>query len=371
MSTIPSEAERLLLRACVCDGREALDAWATWRDSVVLDDAGGESLQLLPLLYRNLGRLGVPAEETRRYASSYRHHWAANRLAFRAAGRVIERFEAAGIPTLLSKGAALTLSYYRDVGVRSMGDVDVLIPPDRLHEAFAIVAERGYRLAPETRVSELTPAWLSLHNGANFRDDHGRAIDVHWYACADACTPGADAAFWQAALPVTFEGVSTRALAPSDLLYAVLVHGFSSHARHLRWAADSVTIMAQAEVDWARVVRHAVTRRMVPAIAWALAWVKSELGAPVPDSALAMLAEADVSLIDRLEHHHRRSARPDSFGKVLLRLWCWHRRTSEARGAVLVAGFPRFLARYYGAEPWRVPGLVLRRGVARLVREGL
>jgi len=370
MNVMPDRNETLLIRAAVGDREAALAAWHAWRDAVDFDRVDGESVRIVPLLYRNLVRLGVPTAQVARYGSVYRHSWASNRLAFLASARALAALREAGIPTLLLKGAALTILHYRDVGVRSMGDVDALVPPARIGEAAAVLERLGWIATPRASPTRLTPAWIATHYSAGFGDDKGREIDLHWYASADARWPGIDDELWGAAVPVEFEGVPTLALSPTDLLYNVLAHGYASFALHIRWAADATTILANAggEIDWARFVRLAETRRLVLPVLASLSWVRAELGAAVPDHALRALANAKVTRVDRLEFAHRNSADPFTLGKVLLRHWCWHRRASEAQApAALVLGFPAYLGRYYGTPDARkVAGLLLRRGLARV-----
>jgi hypothetical protein len=339
LSRPPDAQETLLLSAALERGPHAIAAWQRWREANDFDGLDGESVRIVPLLYRNLARQGVPADATLRYASVYRHTWAANRLCFKACARALGLFREAGIETLLLKGAAMTLLHYRDSGVRSMADVDVLVRPERARDAAAILAAEGWR-GPD--VGALFPM---LH-AAGHRDAHGHGIDLHWYAALDARWPGADAAFWEAAVPVRFEWIETRALAPTDLLYTVLAHGYGSFAPHLRWAADAATLVRDAAIDWPRLVRLAETRRLVRAVHAQLAWLRARLGVAVPDEVMAQLASSAVPWIDRLEHAHWTSARPFTPEKVLLRLWCWYRRTTDARGLALALGFPGWLRSY-------------------------
>lgn len=373
MNALPDARETLLIRAATGSGPSAVAAWEKWRDSGDFDALDGESVRIVPLLYRNLLRLGVQAPELVRYGSVYRHSWAANRLAFLASARALALLNDANIPTLLLKGAALTVLYYRDVGVRSMGDVDVLVPVARTADAIAALEAAGWFRDEELK-AELTAAHLSTHHSAGFADPKGREIDLHWYASADARWPGADDELWRYSLPVEFEGVATLALSPTDLLYNVLAHGYASFAGHIRWAADAATILANPgnAIDWARFVRIAETRRMVLPLIASLSWLVRELGVVVPDSALSALAKAKVNRVDRLEFEHRNAADPYTIGKVALRHWCWHRRASPVQTPLaLTLGFPDYLGRYYGVESaWELPRLLLERGIARIRRRG-
>lgn len=357
-----SPEHRLLLRAALGRDERALADWRTWTKAVDLDALSDESVQLLPLLYRNLSRLGVERAATARYASVYRHSWASNRLTFRAVADAVARLDEAGIKTMLLKGGALALLHYGDLGVRSMLDVDVLVPQDRYADARAVLLAEGWTKPPDDKRHMLTS------NGSGMLNPDGRALDLHWFVNEDARTPRADEAFWEAAVPVELAGTHTLALAPTDLLYNVLVHAFLSNAPHVRWAADATVIVNGSAVDWARLEAVAVRRRMVLPVHAMLMWIRDELDAGVPRLALERLARVSVPVIDRLEYRHLRSTRPYTAGKVLLRLWTIYRRSTEARGAARALGFVRFLQRYYDvSDPVTLSRVGVRRGLSRLM----
>lgn len=367
MSAIPGPNETLLLRAATLDGDDALDAWRRWRSGTDFEQLEGESNRIIPLLYRNLTRLGVPARETTRYASVYRHNWAANRLAFTAGAGALRLLHAEGIPTLLLKGAALSLLHYRDVGVRSMGDVDVLVPPARAEDVSRVLEAAGWKNKFAAADGSIDPASWRVNHSVDFLDHSGRSLDLHWYATADARAPGADDPFWRFAVPVDFEGQATLALSPTDLLYNVLAHGYASVAPHIRWAADAAVIIRGGGVDWWRFVELAKARRLVLPIHQALSWLARELAVPVPESALTALAAAPVPWIDRLEHRNQLSEDPFTPSRVAVRLWCWYRRSTNATGVELALGFPSWLASYSRLErPWRDPRTTFKRVVAKL-----
>lgn len=363
--------QRLLLVAALGDGDEALAAWRTWRDEVDFERLEGEAVRLVPLLYRNLARLGVGTRDTVRYASVYRHTWARNRLTFQACAGAVRLFTAQGIDTLLLKGVALTLLHYRDFGVRSMDDVDVLVSPAHAEAAMRVLVAHGWRRAGAVPREPPDADQRTMLHGCSFQDPRGRSLDLHWFATADARVPGADRELWTRAVAVDLEGTRTRALAPAELLYTVIAHSFASHAAHARWVADATTVVRGGGVDWPRLIALAGARRMVLPIAHGLRTL-AELGAPVPAAMLDALQRQRVPTIDRLEYEHRVSENPVTASKVMLAMWTAHRRSSQAQGLGLALAFPRYCARYY-----QLPGVaaalphLVKRAVKRAREVGL
>lgn len=97
----------------------------------------------------------------------------------------------AGIPHAAYKGPALALQAYGDVGARTFGDLDVLVPRARLDEAVAWAKREGYTL-PEWDGPDR--AWtlehmhhLSAYRRSTFGDAH---LELHWMALPPMMRPG-------------------------------------------------------------------------------------------------------------------------------------------------------------------------------------
>jgi hypothetical protein len=213
---------------------------------------------------------------------------------------------------------------------------------------------------------------LALGHSVPFLDARRRNLDLHWHVSGEAGHARADDRFWRAAVALEVEGVPTRSLAPTDLLYHVLEHAHASNLDHLRWAADAMKVLQGAAVDWPRLTSLARERRTVLPMRAALGYLRGALGGPVPAEALGALDAVPVTWLDRLEYENWRAARRYTFGKVILRLWCWHRRSSTATGVRLALDFPGYLGRYYDvASSWRLPALAVQRGFRRIRTHGL
>jgi hypothetical protein len=74
----PTAEQELLLRAALWSGERAIAAWLEWasRVDVVNDLVDEGSFRLLPLVYRNLDRVGLAGPSMSRLKGVYRHSWA-------------------------------------------------------------------------------------------------------------------------------------------------------------------------------------------------------------------------------------------------------------------------------------------------------
>jgi hypothetical protein len=122
---LPTAEQELLLRAALWSGERATAAWLEWasRVDVVNDLVDEGSFRLLPLVYRNLDRVGLAGPSMSRLKGVYRHSWAKNIALFRETQRVLHRLGGAGIDTIIMNGIALTHLYYQDFETRPMSDI--------------------------------------------------------------------------------------------------------------------------------------------------------------------------------------------------------------------------------------------------------
>lgn len=346
----PNEEQRLVLHAALDDREKALAAWQRWREAVELDDVDHGSARLLPLIYRNLGPESLDAEAGAWLKGLYRRSWTHNQLIFKRAAEAIAVLEAAGISTLVTKGASLAILSYADVGVRPMDDVDVLVPIDRTADAIEALSAAGW--SPD-HDDPLT--WTQVHHSLGFAGRDSGNLDLHWFSLWQ---PASDTELWRASVSLELAGVATRAPSPADQLLLACVHGTPwSPLPPFRWIADAVAVVRSAgdRLDWAHLVSEAKRRRLTVATGAALTYLRDELEVAVPAQVLEHLRNAPVSRHERTAF--RAACRPDSPLRTLQMAWDRYRRLRDLdTGAPRPAGFIPFARRFWGLESvWRLP----------------
>ncbi|HEX6754067.1 MAG TPA: nucleotidyltransferase family protein [Solirubrobacterales bacterium] len=346
----PTPEQLLVLHAALDEPQAAVTAWESWRAAVEFDDVDGGSMRLLPLAYRNLGPDAFDAEVAGRLKGLYRRAWSQNQLLFKRAAEAIGALEAAGIETLVTKGASLALLSYGDVGARPMDDADVLVPIARTREAIEILAAAGWRADHDDPL-----AWTQVHHSLGFVGPGGGNVDLHWFALWQ---PARDDELWKAAVPMKLAGVATRAPCPADQLLLACVHGTPwSPLPPFRWIADAVmTVRAAGEgLDWDRVAEEAERRQLTVATLTALAYLRDEFDLPVPRRLSDRLSAAPASRHERAAF--RAAGRPDSPVRTFRMAWDRYRRLRDLdTGAPAPAGFVSFARRFWGLESaWRLP----------------
>ena len=124
----PSPAQELLLQAALAPGERALAAWRAWVAGGGLAHPDRIARRLLPMVYGHLVAEGIDRAGLADVQPYYMETWKRGERLLRVLGSVIRLLDAAGIETLLIKGAALAPLYYQDAGVRWLGDLDLLVP---------------------------------------------------------------------------------------------------------------------------------------------------------------------------------------------------------------------------------------------------
>ena len=78
--------------------------------------------------------------QTAYYASA-----AHNAVLFQELERILRMLEAADIPVIVLKGAALAQTIYPDIALRPMTDLDLLVKPEHLDRAVELLRAAGYQ----------------------------------------------------------------------------------------------------------------------------------------------------------------------------------------------------------------------------------
>ena len=239
----PDRLQELLLRASILKGDAARIAWEEWTADADFEDLDEGSVRLLPEVYTNLRSFGVDHEYFRRIKGIKRKTWLHNQLLFHQATTAIGILQARGMETMVTKGPALVLRHYRDLGRRPMADFDIVIKKERVEEAIEALHTNGFRLKdPHQNVGD-----LSRTHAVSYINETGRQFDLHWQMIP-GCTDGR--LFWDDATRLTIRETTTLAPSPTDLLFHVCLHGLRlNRVAPLRWIVDTSVITGDSQID--------------------------------------------------------------------------------------------------------------------------
>ena len=358
-SVWPSPSQELLLDAALARGDRALAAWRAWADEGRLDRTDRVSRRLLPFVYGNLTAQGLDDPLLGRLREFYLATWKRAQDLLRGLERALRVLNAAGIETLLLKGAALAPFYYDDEGVRWLGDLDVLVPERVFVRATGVLERAGWTAYP----SPVLPAYLDTRftHAVLLHDDRGRGVDLHCHILDMSWERGADDTFWAASVPVTVRGVPTRTLCATDHLLHLSVHGFIwVDPPPIGWVVDAMTVLRKSEgIDWARLIGVARERRAGLFAAAPLRYLVRRFGAAIPSEVLTELDAIPASRYARREYELL--TRRPRMSPVWLAQMHWIRLVrgadegAPARALALAPAYLRFWAQAHGVGiPWNL-----------------
>jgi hypothetical protein len=206
---------------------------------------------------------------------------------------ILASLNRAAIPVIVLKGAYLAQAVYPQLHLRQMGDMDLLVPKERVVEAYALVQSLGYQVYRQhlDDVSD-TPAVMVDQNSLHHLNPLGKApglplVELHWTLCdADEAADFNLAELWQRAQPVTLAGEPALALAPEDLILYLCHHAAYHHQfdMGLRGLMDISRVVDRlgAQLDWGALQRTAEAWGWQRGVYLTLALADGIFGLPLP-----------------------------------------------------------------------------------------
>ncbi|WP_265596311.1 nucleotidyltransferase family protein [Verrucomicrobium sp. BvORR106] len=297
----PTPGQTLLLRAALLEAGPALSAWEEWKAVNDLDYLEAGTFRLMGLLYRNLVRVGVDAADPLlpRLKGIYRNFWTKNQMVLGRKAAVLKALAAREIPCMLLKGAGLTLTVYRDHGVRPMDDFDLLVPLSRVGEAMDVLEGLGWH----SQVHSPRDLPASIH-ACSFKDDSNAAIDLHWRLCHLPAGKDFDRTLWEGRQSLELHGEPAGVPCATDQFLHTCAHGPQyKSVSPVRWIADAYFLVQQAgrQIDWRRVAEHAPAIGAVQGVQGTLDYLQKHLEVEVPAEAFRRMGELRPTFQERWE----------------------------------------------------------------------
>ncbi len=298
---MPTQQQTWLLQAAVLRGDEAAQAWQKWQAHVNLDEIDPASFRLLPLVYRNIGQLGLNSPLLERLKGVYRHNWYKNQMLFHQAQHIVAQLQNADIPVMFLKGAAMTMHYYEDNGIRFMQDIDVMVPPEKHAQATKILIQNEWQTVFFS--TEIMQAYhdAQIVHASGF-SKNGFQLDLH--RALLPFTNQKETKRWQKASTLNWQGLTVHVLNPTEQLFHACVHGLRWSYGYLTWIPDALLILEKdhENIEWESLVQLAENTRTILFLRNALAYLMDSFQAPIPAAVIQNLANAPVSWTEEKEY---------------------------------------------------------------------
>jgi Uncharacterised nucleotidyltransferase len=340
------------LQAALTKAPDAIGAVEEWLASVRFAGtaAFGELepglRRMLPLLYRN-DHKSIDASLRPKLREIFFHFWIQNQKLFCRLEDVLAWFQTKGIPTLVLKGAALSLLHYRDRAVRPTSDLDILVPEERVRETIALLHEDGWSTSYIFPIAARNQYFYRHIHAIPFTHPQYGELDLHWHVLQTATFRGADGPFWTDSVPLQVNKVETLALNPTDQLLHACVHGFAANVvAPVRWIADAITVLRTSEIDWSRLAMLARYLHVTVPLGATLAFLRARFQAEVPAEVVANLMSFRVPRSDQ-RYFEQLTCLKRNWRENVAYNWERHRRAHRDLHPLLrIAAIPRDLGSF-------------------------
>ena len=360
----PSAQQELLLKAAFLPDDRAEAAWEQARGGLDLDTLREGTFGVMPILYRRLAELRPDEPLLERIKGTLRRTWYANNLLLEGVRPALAELQAAGVESLVLDGAGIGPRYYGDLGLRKIPYVELLVRPSQIAAVKDALGAAGF--SPYAgRVDDVAPT--------AFLNERGQIVVRAATVPLDLVIPSARArsadAFWEGSVDLEVAGAEMRTLGPADALLFACATGatWTWPLPTVQWSVDVLTILqAEPSLEWDRVVRMALERRIALRVYDALAHLAETLEAPIPAAALARLGTAPVTVRERLGHRvsGRRLRLAGGFARTVS---AYLRLSSELSVWRAATAFPGFLRETWGlAHTWQIPLRGVRKAASSL-----
>ena len=175
---------------------------------------------------------------------------------FQLALQTLSKLKEAGINVVLLKGSVLK-SLYPMPDLRTMGDVDFLVPKHQLTDVHQVLTELGYTKRD------------SHNEKHDVYDGEGFHLEVHWSLVNASCQGGSESfekELWQQLHEISISNQTFLTLSDEDFLIHLLVHA-AGHMRlsgfGIRQLCDiTLWIEHHPDLDWSLVEKQLETLKL-------------------------------------------------------------------------------------------------------------
>jgi hypothetical protein len=300
-SALPTAAQELLLRAALCDGGQAHEAFTAWKKScgfAQYADVDFLSTYLLPCVYGNLARTGISDPWLPQLAGLHRYHWTRNAARKRTLLAVVERFHASGLEFVILGSFALWAGkYFNDLGERPFLDAELILSPSDASSARRLFAALGWRAATTT------PPPVAGWRSEPWCGPDDQTLHVHFRWLPKSYPVVGIGRLLQYATIAEFGGVPLHIPDATDLLLQACVcsRRFQEDiGRQALWIADALRVLQRSgsQIDWERLWEESRRLCTLSPLRCALEYLRTALDAPVPETWLVRARQVNIPLAE-------------------------------------------------------------------------
>lgn len=234
--------------------------------------------------------------------------------------RLVQLFEAAGIPVLSFKGLTLAQSAYGNLGLRGCTDLDILVRRKDYPAVEALLLSDRYKM-PSKRAGLKGPVkaltlWVSGQN-AFISGSKLWSLDVHTAMMPPGYRyPVQFDTLYERSVKIPLAHAAVATPGPEDLLQVLCLHGIKNRWEAMKHVCDvAAVIRSTPGLDWDAVLAQARRMRGVRILLVGLLMAHELLGIDLPPAVLRQ-CEADPQIRLIVDHaiQHLLHSHTEEFG---------------------------------------------------------
>ena len=195
-------------------------------------------------------------------------------------GEILAAFSRHSLRVIPLKGTVLAEMLYDNVGLRTIADIDILVPRRDLEASRALIRELGYRHSDEG-----PPRDHAFHDTPYVRETILQyTVELHWALDDPRLVPVLEEDLWRRSRPMQWHDIATSVLSTEDSLLFLATHLAKQTDELLKAVADVTGLVGgHAEtIQWDVVLECAASWQAEIALHHALSLAKEMMQAPVP-----------------------------------------------------------------------------------------
>jgi hypothetical protein len=213
---------------------------------------------IAPLLCHNLKKIQkshfIPEKVMHKLERAYYANVARNMYHYDELKRILTAFNEKNIKIIVLKGAALDKSVYGDIGLRTFGDLDLLVKKEDLSYAKEIMSDLDYVYGPAKKSEE----WRRMnhfHLRPHIHPDKSIVVEIHWHITGDSFHINIDE-WWEMAKVIEIGNCQAMIPSPEDMLIHLCLHLFNHGYKEitLKDFCDIIEALRyhRKEINWQR-----------------------------------------------------------------------------------------------------------------------
>lgn len=187
---------------------------------------------IAPLLYSNLKNMQespfIPERVMDKLKLAYYSNVARNMCVYAELNLILKALCEKDIGVIVLKGAALAKTVYGDIGLRPMGDIDLLVKKEDLPHTEKTMTKLGYRFQ-----GDMPREWYrENHQHISFlHPEKNIPVEIHWHIARKGhpsririLDTDIIKGWWEGAKTIDFSGRKAPILCPGDLIVHLSLH---------------------------------------------------------------------------------------------------------------------------------------------------